>query len=109
MSRRPDERSVLRPVLAEIGRTYAAREEAWAEQIDPRVLRRFRRDLAGSAERLAEPGASPAALDRARAIAAGQHCGALQTLANLQTTAPATCRGPAPRATTSTAARWGLS
>lgn len=70
MSRRPDERSVLRPLLAEIGRTYAAREAAWAEQIDPRVLRRFRRDLAGSAERLAETGASPAVLDRARSIAA---------------------------------------
>jgi hypothetical protein len=46
---------------------------------------------------------------RARAIVAVRHCGALQTRANLRATAAATCRGSAPRETTSTAARWGLS
>jgi hypothetical protein len=48
-------------------------------------------------------------LARARAIDALRRCGALQTLANMQTTAAATCRGPAPGATTSTAAERGLS
>jgi hypothetical protein len=45
----------------------------------------------------------------ARAVVAVQHCGALQNLANMRATAPATCRSTALRATTSTAARRGLS
>jgi hypothetical protein len=46
---------------------------------------------------------------RARAIVAVRYCGALQTRANIRATAPATCRSTALRATTSTAAPWGLS
>lgn len=70
MSRRPDERTALRPLLAELGRTYAASERAWSEQIDPKVLRRFRRDLADIADRLGDATITAATLDRARSIAA---------------------------------------
>ncbi len=46
---------------------------------------------------------------RARAIVAVRHCGALQTRANGRATATVTFHSTALRATTSTAARWGLS
>jgi hypothetical protein len=46
---------------------------------------------------------------RVHVILALRHCGALQTLVYLRATAAATCRGTVPRATTSTAARRGLS
>lgn len=70
MSRRHDERSALRPLLAQLGRAYAAHDRAWSERIDPRTLRRFRRDLTSIIELLRASVSTPATLDRARSIAA---------------------------------------
>jgi|LauGreDrversion4_2_1035121.scaffolds.fasta_scaffold14854_4 hypothetical protein len=70
MTRRTDERSALRPLLADLARQIAASHGEWAARIDPRVLRRFSRQVHDAELLLSDSSASAAGVDKARSIAA---------------------------------------
>lgn len=75
MARSKNERSNLRQLVNALARRFAAKEAEWATLIDPRVLRRFRRELNDLSERLTGNAApndaeATATLDRARSVCA---------------------------------------
>lgn len=70
MARAVDERSALRPLLAELGRRFRRNHDAWCGRFDPKVLRRYERELDDVEERLAGTGVDLRELDRARSLAA---------------------------------------
>ncbi len=70
MSRRADERTILRPLVADLARRYQDGEAGWQELMDRKVLRKFRRQLDETGELLAEQDCTPQQLDRARSICA---------------------------------------
>jgi hypothetical protein len=75
MTRRNDERSALGPLLADLARQFAARSGPWSERIDPRVLRRFARQVADAERAISgaaasDKGNSGPGIDKARSIAA---------------------------------------
>jgi len=70
MTRRLDERSTIRPLLAHLAEECRRNERDWGQRMDPGVLRRFRRGLDDADERLAAASSTALELDRARSIAA---------------------------------------
>ena len=59
MSRRADERTILRPLVADLARRYQDGEAGWQELMDRKVLRKFRRQLDETGELLAEQDCTP--------------------------------------------------
>ena len=70
MGRASDERSTLRPLLAALDRRFRASAQAWSARFDPKVLRRYQRDLEDVRRRLEGTGVDLRELDRARSLAA---------------------------------------
>jgi len=70
MSRRPDDRTALRPLMAELSTRFADGDRAWRRLMDPKVLARFRRETDETEQHLRSTQCSDAQLDRARSLAA---------------------------------------
>lgn len=70
MTRRTDERSTLRPLLAELADRADRAAADWEQRIDPRVLRRFRRQIDDAGDSMGSSSAGTPAVDRARTVAA---------------------------------------
>ena len=75
MARSDAQLRMLKPLVAKLARDYGAHEREWMKLIDPRVLRRFRREIDSVGESLGKPtlatdGRSGAGFDRIRSVCA---------------------------------------
>lgn len=70
MSRRLDERTTLRPLVADLARDFARHEASWKALANPRLLRDFRRDLDDIGELLESRLDEELRFDRIRSVCA---------------------------------------